>query len=172
MDCSSPGCSVHGISQARKLEWVAISLSRGSSQLRDWTHLSCIGRQILTESPDKNLLPTHTSTFHLAPSLAPFPCWTPKMHAASFISSGGKQETIFLRKPIYPKEKTSVFIPFVSLQPRKQHGSPAALLEPSERLQLSFSLLPSMLKLAWSHLEIRPQYVSPVFLPLWWHWLH
>ena len=94
------------------------------------------------------------------------------MHAASFISSGGKQETIFLRKPIHPKEKTSVFIPFVSLQPRKQHGSPAALLEPSEGIQLSFSLLPSMLKLAWSHLEIRPQYVSTVFLPVWWHWLH
>ena len=44
MDCSPPGSSVHGISQARILEWVAISLSRGSSQPRDWT---CIGRQIL-----------------------------------------------------------------------------------------------------------------------------
>ena len=31
MDCSLPGCSVHGISQARMLEWVAISSSRGSS---------------------------------------------------------------------------------------------------------------------------------------------
>ena len=31
MDCSSPGSSVHGISQARILEWVAISYSRGSS---------------------------------------------------------------------------------------------------------------------------------------------
>ena len=35
MDCSPPGSSVHGISQARILEWVAISLSRGSSQPRD-----------------------------------------------------------------------------------------------------------------------------------------
>ena len=34
-DCSPPGSSVHGILQARKLEWVAISSSRGSSQLRD-----------------------------------------------------------------------------------------------------------------------------------------
>ena len=32
MDCSPPGSSVHGISQSRILEWVAISLSRGSSQ--------------------------------------------------------------------------------------------------------------------------------------------
>ena len=32
MDCSPPGCSVHGISQARILEWIAISYFRGSSQ--------------------------------------------------------------------------------------------------------------------------------------------
>ena len=35
MDCNPPGSFVHGISQARILEWVAISSSRGSSQLRD-----------------------------------------------------------------------------------------------------------------------------------------
>ena len=35
MDCSLPGSSVHGILQARILEWVAIPFSRGSSQLRD-----------------------------------------------------------------------------------------------------------------------------------------
>ena len=46
-DYSRPGSSVHGISQARILEWVAISFSRGSSQLRDQTPVSCIGRQIL-----------------------------------------------------------------------------------------------------------------------------
>ena len=32
MDCNPPGSSVHGILQARKLEWVAISFSRGSSR--------------------------------------------------------------------------------------------------------------------------------------------
>ena len=47
MYCSLPGSSIHGISQARILEWVSISFSRGSSQLRDWTCVSCIGRQIL-----------------------------------------------------------------------------------------------------------------------------
>ena len=35
MDCSLPGSSIHGIFQARVLEWVAISFSRGSSQPRD-----------------------------------------------------------------------------------------------------------------------------------------
>ena len=47
MDCSPPGSSVHGILQARILECFAISFSRGSSQPRDWTHVSYIGRQIL-----------------------------------------------------------------------------------------------------------------------------
>ena len=47
MDCSLPGSSVHGISQARILEWVVISFSRGSAQPRDRTSFSCIGRQIL-----------------------------------------------------------------------------------------------------------------------------
>jgi len=47
MDCNLPGSSVHGISQARILEWVAISSSRGYSWSRDRTHISCIGRRIL-----------------------------------------------------------------------------------------------------------------------------
>ena len=47
MDCSPPNSSVHGISQVRILEWVAISFSRGSSQPRDWPCISCIGRRIL-----------------------------------------------------------------------------------------------------------------------------
>ena len=42
MDCSLPGSSVHGIFQARELEWVAISFSRGSSWPRDRTQVSCI----------------------------------------------------------------------------------------------------------------------------------
>ena len=42
MDCSLPGSSVHGIFQARVLEWIAISFSRGSSRPRDWTRVSCI----------------------------------------------------------------------------------------------------------------------------------
>ena len=40
MDCSLPGFSVHGILQARILEWVAIAFSRGSSQPRDQTWVS------------------------------------------------------------------------------------------------------------------------------------
>ena len=47
MDFSPPGSSVHGISQTRILEWVAISFSRGSSWPRDQTWVSCTGRRIL-----------------------------------------------------------------------------------------------------------------------------
>ena len=42
IDCSLPGSSVHGIFQAIILEWIAISFSRGSSQPRDRTQVSCI----------------------------------------------------------------------------------------------------------------------------------
>ena len=45
MGCSLLGSSVHGISQSRMLEWVAIPFSRGSSQPKDWIHISC--KQIL-----------------------------------------------------------------------------------------------------------------------------
>ena len=42
MDCSPQGSYVHGILQATILEWVAILFSRGFSQPRDRTHVSCI----------------------------------------------------------------------------------------------------------------------------------
>ena len=48
MDCSPPGSSVHGIFQTRTLEWVATSLSRGSSWPRDWTHISCLAGRFFT----------------------------------------------------------------------------------------------------------------------------
>ena len=45
MDYSPPGSSVHGILQARKLKWIAMPSSRGSSQPRDWTRVSCPARR-------------------------------------------------------------------------------------------------------------------------------
>ena len=67
MDCSPPGSSVHGIFQARVLEWGAISFSRGSSWPRNWTWVSCIadrrftlwatreGSQLLGQGTNKRL---------------------------------------------------------------------------------------------------------------------
>ena len=48
MDCNPAGSSVHEILQARILEWVAISFSRGSSQPRDWTQVSLIVGKFFT----------------------------------------------------------------------------------------------------------------------------
>ena len=50
MDYSLPCSSVHGILQARRLEWIAVSFSRGSSPPKDQTdicYVSCIGRWLL-----------------------------------------------------------------------------------------------------------------------------
>ena len=59
VDCSPPGSSVHEILQARILDWVAISFSRGSSRPRDWTQVSLIaGRRF-------NLWATREALFFL-----------------------------------------------------------------------------------------------------------
>ena len=51
MDCSPPGPSVHGILQAKVVEWVAILFTRGSSQPRDRTQVSCIAGDSLPSEP-------------------------------------------------------------------------------------------------------------------------
>ena len=62
IDCNLPGSSVHGIFQARILEWVAISFSRGSSGLpgwedsQDWTCISCIAGRFFTTEPHGKLV--------------------------------------------------------------------------------------------------------------------
>ena len=57
MDCSPPASSVDGIFQARILEWVTISSSKGSSRSRDRTSVSCVsyiaGRSLTTEPSGK-----------------------------------------------------------------------------------------------------------------------
>ena len=49
MDCSPQGSSAYGIFQARILEWVVISFSRGSSRSRDWSWVSCTAGRFLTD---------------------------------------------------------------------------------------------------------------------------
>ena len=51
MDCSPPDSSVHGILQARILEWVAMPSFRGSSQSRDWNQVSHIASGFFTTEP-------------------------------------------------------------------------------------------------------------------------
>ena len=48
--------TVYGILQARILEWVAVSISKGSSQPRDWTQVSCIAGRFFTIEPREAVL--------------------------------------------------------------------------------------------------------------------
>ena len=67
--CSPPCSSVHGISQARILEWGASFSSRGSSRPRDQMHVSCIVGGFLTAEPPGN--PTPYLHLH---NLSTIPC--------------------------------------------------------------------------------------------------
>ena len=67
MDYSPPGFSVHGISQARTLEWVAISFSRGPSWPRDQTRVSCIAGRFFTTEPLRK--PTTDGSVHFSRSV-------------------------------------------------------------------------------------------------------
>ena len=72
MNCSLPGSSVHGIFQARILEWAAIFCSRGSSRPSHWSRISCIpciGRQILYHCA------TWEAIYRNIPYLYPFISW-------------------------------------------------------------------------------------------------
>ena len=64
MNCSLPGSSLHGIFQARILEWVAISFSRRSSRPRDWTQVSCIVSRCFTVWATREVTPEWPSGFH------------------------------------------------------------------------------------------------------------
>ena len=57
IDCSLPGSSIHGIFQARVLEWVAISFSRGCSQPRYQTWVSCIAGKFYTVRVTREVSP-------------------------------------------------------------------------------------------------------------------
>ena len=74
MDCSLPGFSVHGIFQARVLEWVATSFSRGSSWPRDQTQVSCIASRHFTlwatrEAPKNTGVGSHSLLQGIFPTL-------------------------------------------------------------------------------------------------------
>ena len=89
MDCSPPGSSVHGILQARTLEWVAMPFSRESSWPRDRTYVSyfsCIGGWVLylyhnLETPDHQGSPSQIHSLHSLWSLGTRPAF----HLSSYL---------------------------------------------------------------------------------------
>ena len=109
MDCNLPGSCVHGISQAKILEWVAISSSRGSFQLRHQTHTSCLSGGFWTMSHLGSQYYWHSIQFSqfsrsvVSDSLRPHesqharppcPSPTPRVHSNSRPSSGWRHPAI------------------------------------------------------------------------------
>ena len=76
MECRLPGSSVHGIFQARILEWIAIFFSRGSSRFKDWTRISCSDRQILYHCTTWEALTWLWENFRLHTWLILYFIWT------------------------------------------------------------------------------------------------
>ena len=80
-DCSPPGLSVRGILQARVLEWVVISVSRGSSRPGDRTCASCMAGRFLTTEPPGT--PVHPCSFFTAYVVASTSSPLPHLHPTS-----------------------------------------------------------------------------------------
>ena len=99
INCSPPGSSVHGVLQAKIIEWVAMPFSRGSFWPRDWTHISYISfisRKVLYHY------------HHLgSPSLDPVPHSTRR--AFTLFSTEAKFTNLFwgIQGAQYPKPLTS-----------------------------------------------------------------
>ena len=102
LDCRLPGSSAHGVLQARILEWVATFFSRGTSQARDRTHVSCIGRRFLnTEPPGKPLLLVSTiaSRTHTLPAARPSLEGAAPLHLPKLLSFGDPRTQIRISFP-------------------------------------------------------------------------
>ena len=90
MDCSLPGSSVHEILQARILEWVAMSSSRGSSWPRDRicvSCVSCIGRKILCHCARISTIAQGKNTHQVKPTQG-MPSWAPSAPSHALLFGG------------------------------------------------------------------------------------
>ena len=108
MDCSPPGSCVHGILQARMLEWVAISFSRGSSWPRGWTQVSRIAGRLYWLSQQGAILLKETSLIPNPQLLTGVPshCFkAPRAfsapHAALGLSLGNHSSSLFRSYPSF-----------------------------------------------------------------------
>ena len=114
--------TVHGILQARILEWVAFPFSRGSSQSRDWTQVSCIAGGFFTSwaTREAHINPTQ----HVFSSAAECP--------------RGPQTSKHIRGP----QQTSILPPRSQrlLGPGQKHGGNISLLAILEFLRVSHCL--------------------------------
>ena len=88
MGCSPSGSSVHCTLQARRLQWVSMPFSRGSSRPRDRTHISCMsciaGRFLPTEPPPQETMCSLSNLFQIGLYSAPRSPWS--LSASSTLS--------------------------------------------------------------------------------------
>ena len=87
MDCSPPGSSVHGILQARILEWVAMPSSRGSSGPRDQTWISCTAGRFFTTEPPRKPAYCRVSSVQLSRVQLCVTPWTAACQASLYITN-------------------------------------------------------------------------------------
>ena len=113
MDCSPSGPFIHGIFQARILEWVAMPFSTGSSQPRDWTRISCISSRFFLVWATWEALFLHQFSCSVVSNClrphglqhARLPCPSPTPGACSNSSI----------KPVMPSNHLILFQPFLLL---------------------------------------------------------
>ena len=111
MDYSQPGFSAPGISQAI-LEWGAMSMSKGFSQFRDQTHVSCTGRWILYHGAPRETMSRFSSVQLLSRVRLFATPWAAAHQASLFITNFRS-----LLKPIQPSQSFSSPPPLPSIFP-------------------------------------------------------
>ena len=132
MDCSLPDSSVHGIIQARILQWVPVLFSRGCSWPRNWTRVYCIRGRFFTTWATREAVRVHqfSSVAHLCPTLwDPMDCSTPGLpvhhQLLEFIQTHVHQVSDAIQ-PSYPLSSPSLPAPNPS-----QHQSLFQWVNPS-----------------------------------------
>ena len=112
MDCSPPGSSVHGILQARILEWVATSFSRGPSRPRDQTQVSCIAGRFFTAEPPEKPPQSVQSLSHVGIFASP---GTAARQASLSITSFWSSLTLMSIESVMPSNHLILCHPFLLL---------------------------------------------------------
>ena len=121
VDCSPPGSSVHGILQARILEWAAISSSRGSFWPRNQIHvscISCIGSQVLLPlyhlgSPTEQILKMEMASTLFWKGWMKM-SWFPRTLIKSYLIGMSKLSHLFLPEIMSSLDLKNSFLPWFS----------------------------------------------------------
>ena len=127
MDCSLPSSSVHGIFHTRTLEWVAISLFRGSSRPRDWTCIfwvSCTDREILYHCITWEAYLVLVNNFYTFSSVQSLSCvrlfatpWIAARQASLSITNSWSSPKLMSIESVMPSSHLILCHPFLLLPP-------------------------------------------------------